>query len=80
MKVEKKFQGTGFWYEVSGLELSEPIAVFRGRDPLALQVIMDYEQKMEQLGILTAKKRMLLQDLAKDFVKYGATAQLRFPD
>lgn len=80
MEVMKKFHGDRFWYEVSDLGQGEPIAVFRARDPLALQMIMDYKRKMQELGILTGMKEALLDDLAKDFVKYGATAQLRFPD
>ena len=80
MKVEKKFQGQESHYEVTGLEVGEPIFVLRGRDPLALRIIMDYEQQLNQLGILSGMKEALLQDLALDFVKYGATAQLRFPD
>ncbi|KKM99433.1 hypothetical protein LCGC14_1148010 [marine sediment metagenome] len=80
MKVERKYVGSESHYTITGLEVGEPIFVLRGRDPLALQILMDYERSMDGLGILSEMKKALLQDLAKDFVKYGATAQLRFPD
>ena len=80
MEVKKQVSGQDSLYEVTGLEVGEPIFVLRGRDPLALQMLMEYRRQMENLEIMSGPKSILLNDLAKDFVKYGATAQLRFPD
>lgn len=80
MKVERKYQGQESHYEVTGLEVGEPIFVLRGRDSLALEAIFEYRARLKMLGLMDSHKEILLDDIAKDFVKYGATAQLRFPD
>ncbi len=85
MKVEHKYQGVSgkeqsSFYEVTGLEPGEPIFVLRGRDSLALQILMDYQTRIEAIPRRDRGKLIQLQDIINDFVKYGGTAQLRFPD
>ncbi len=85
MKVERKYKGNVngkqlTYYEVTDLEQGEPIFVLRGRDTLALQILMDYQQRIEAIPRRKKGKLIRLSSLIDDFVQYGATAQLRFPD